>query len=166
MPHLRTARSRALQGVAAAFGAAPLLAAPAGVDDCRALVTYAGSGRDLVAALKFRNRRSVVPWLAERLAVEVADCHADVVTWAPTSPVRRRRRGFDQSELLAHRTARAAGLPLANCLARLPGPAQTGRTLADRQIGPRFDAAPWHREHRCAGARSRWSTTSSRRGRP
>ena len=125
---------------AAAFGDAPKLAAPAGLDACRALVTYAGSGRELVAALKFRNRRSVVPWLAERLAAEAVDCHADIVTWAPTSPIRRRRRGFDQSELLARRTARVAGLPLANCLVRLPGSAQTGRTLVDRRRGPRFDA--------------------------
>lgn len=122
------------------LGGAPAFAAPVGVDDCRALVAYAGDGRELVAALKFRNRRSVVPWLAERLAVEVIDGGAEVVTWAPTSPARRRRRGFDQSELLARHTARTAGVPLARCLVRLPGPPQTGRTLLDRRTGPRFDA--------------------------
>lgn len=125
---------------ARAFAGAPSLAAPAGVDACRALVSYSGRGRDLVAALKFRNRRSVVPWLAEQLAAEVLDCRAEVVTWAPTSAVRRRRRGFDQSELLARRTARAAAVPFADCLVRLPGPSQTGRSLADRRSGPRFDA--------------------------
>jgi ComF family protein len=125
---------------ARAFGGAPSLAAPAEVDACRALVAYAGRGRDLVAALKFRNRRSVVPWLAERLAAEVVDCGAEVVTWAPTSALRRRRRGFDQSELLARRTARAAAVPFANCLVRLPGPSQTGRTRLERQCGPTFDA--------------------------
>lgn len=123
-----------------AFGTVPVLAAPDGVDDCRALVAYAGVGRDLVAALKFRNRRSVVEWLAEQLAAEVVDCLADVITWAPTSPPRRRRRGFDQAELLARRTARVAAVPFATCLVRLPGPSQTGRSLADRRTGPRFDA--------------------------
>jgi competence protein ComFC len=62
----------------------------------------------------------------------------DVVTWAPTSKDRRRRRGFDQAELLARRVARELGLPSAALLRRAHGPPQTGRLAAERRVGPAF----------------------------
>jgi predicted amidophosphoribosyltransferase len=62
----------------------------------------------------------------------------DIVTWAPTTAVRRRQRGFDQAELLARAVARRLGLPCRSLLARRPGPPQTGRALAERRGGPGF----------------------------
>ncbi len=66
----------------------------------------------------------------------------DVVTWAPTTPERRRARGFDQAELLARRVASAMGRPCRPLLQRAPGPPQTGRSGAGRWDGPRMTAVP------------------------
>jgi predicted amidophosphoribosyltransferase len=62
----------------------------------------------------------------------------EAVTWIPTTAARRRRRGFDQGQLLARALALRLGLPCVRLLRRLPGPAQTGRSLAERQAGPRL----------------------------
>jgi predicted amidophosphoribosyltransferase len=65
----------------------------------------------------------------------------DVVTWAPTTPVRLRGRGFDQARLLARAVARRRGLPCRPLLRRWAGPAQTGRDAAARRAGPLFSAS-------------------------
>lgn len=49
-------------------------------------------------------------------------------------------RGFDHAELLAEVVARHLELPCEGTLRRLPGPPQTGRTLAERRHGPHFEA--------------------------
>lgn len=119
----------------------PPLPAPPGLDACLALLAYDGPGRDLVAALKFRNARSSVGWLAEGLAGLVrASCIPAplVVTWAPTSTPRRRARGFDQAELLARRVAARLDAPAAGVLRRGPGQPQTGRNRTERWVGPAF----------------------------
>jgi len=66
-------------------------------------VAYEGIARRLILNLKYRNRRQVVAVLAELLAQRI-DQYApsgasdfDLVTWAPTSTARVRRRGHDQS---------------------------------------------------------------------
>lgn len=119
---------------------APALTVPPGLDACRALTAYTGTGRELVVRLKFQDHRAVVPFAADRLAALLAGDRPDVVTWAPTSPSRRRQRGFDQAEVLARALARRLGVPVRRCLVRLPGPAQTGRHRDERITGPAFDA--------------------------
>jgi predicted amidophosphoribosyltransferase len=111
---------------------------PAGIDRCRSLLSYDGDGRELIARLKYRNARSALPWLATGMAALVASSPIDVVTWAPTSGDRRRRRGFDQAELLARATAGALGGRCRALLARGPGPPQTGRSREERWRGPTF----------------------------
>src|SRR4051812_15183015 len=74
----------------------PLLPAPPGVDRCWALLAYEGAGRELIARLKYRNQRACLPGLAAAAALLV-DEPVDLVTWAPTTAARRRRRGFDQA---------------------------------------------------------------------
>jgi predicted amidophosphoribosyltransferase len=65
-----------------------------------------------------------------------------VVTWAPTTPARRRRRGYDQAELLARAAAATLGVPCRNLLRRTDraGP-QTGRARAERLVAPAFATA-------------------------
>lgn len=73
----------------------------------------------------------------------------DVVTWAPTSPRRRRKRGYDQAELLARAVAWRLRLPCRELLRRVGVAAQTGRSRADRLgDGPRFVARPSRRWER------------------
>lgn len=125
---------------------APDLEPPAGLDRCWALLTYDGAARDLVAALKYRNHRDAVPVLAAALAVLAAPLArarpATVVTWAPTTESRRRRRGYDQAEVLARATAAELALVTTRLLVRLPGPPQTGRNRAGRRGGPAFTSEP------------------------
>lgn len=103
-----------------------------------AVIAYEGAGRALVTALKYRNGRVLVPALAAAMARLAAPTPVDVVTWAPTSAARRRRRGYDQAELLARAVARFLGVPCQRLLRRQPGPAQTGRRRAERLGGPAF----------------------------
>jgi len=101
---------------------------------------YDAEARQVVTALKNRGERFRTTVLADQLALLVPDIDGLVLTWAPTSSGRRRARGFDQAELLAHAVARRRGLRAAPLLRRLPGPAQAGRSLGDRQRNPHFEA--------------------------
>lgn len=115
---------------------------PAGLVGLVTLLRYDGPARALVARLKYGGQRQALAWLAEGLAQRVRDhgTSVEVVTWAPTTDRHRRQRGFDHAELLARRVARALGVPCRSLLRRLPGPAQTGRSAAERRgVGPRFD---------------------------
>lgn len=127
-------------GCAAELRPAPALPGLAGLDSCAALLTYAGAGRELVARLKYRNARGSVPFLARGMAA-IVPYQVDLVTWAPTTPARIRRRGFDQARLLALAVARQLGVPCRPVLRRRPGPAQTGRDALTRHSGPGFAGA-------------------------
>lgn len=111
---------------------------PPSLDDCRALLDYEGSAREVVARVKYRNHRASVAWLASGMASLFVTAEADVVTWAPTSTSRRHRRGFDQAEVLARRVAAAHGIGCRPLLTRLGGGAQTGLNAIERRNGPRF----------------------------
>ena len=118
---------------------------PAGVDWWVAAFAYEGAIREALARVKYRNARSAVPILAavlvRRLREESAGA-VDVVTWPPTTAVRRRQRGFDQAEHLARAVGRGLGVPVRPCLARSAGPSQTGRSAQERRRGPAFRARP------------------------
>ena len=99
-----------------------------------AAFAYAGAGRELLARLKYRNQRSSVRWLASAMVGALpAGLAVDAVTWAPTSPQRRRSRGFDQAELLARSLGREAALPVVGLLRRVD-------TLQDRLAGAAVNA--------------------------
>jgi len=138
-PRARREPGGVCRSCAGALGRPPGEPAPPGLERCRALTSYEGTGRLLVTRLKFHNRRSVVPFVATQLADQLVEDALDVVTWAPTAPHRRRQRGFDQAEVLARALARRLRIPARRCLIRLPGPAQTGRHRDERFRGPRFD---------------------------
>ena len=128
-------------GCAATLRPAPSLPPPAGVDACLALFAYEGPARPLVAGLKYRNHRDALAGLAAALAALLpVPPPVDVVTWAPTTPDRRRARGFDHAELLARAVARRVRAPCVGLLDRRPGPAQTGRSGAERRVGPSLRA--------------------------
>jgi len=113
-------------------------APPLGIDRWSAPLAYEGVARELVARVKYRNARAVVPWLATAMAATVDPSGRGVVTWAPTTRVRRHRRGFDPAEVLARAVARRLGVRCLGLLERLPGPAQTGLAAEARRRGPRF----------------------------
>ena len=114
----------------------PALPPPPGLDACHAAVGYRDGGRALVAALKFTGARGSLPWVATELAARIRAEGLDVVTWVPTTPAHRRRRGVDQAESVARTVAAHLHLPARALLRRLPGPLQAGRGAAERRIGP------------------------------
>jgi predicted amidophosphoribosyltransferase len=125
---------------------APAVPAPPQGDCCLALLAYAGPAREVVARLKYRNARASVGWLAAGMAALVDEPVA-MVTWAPTTPARRRERGFDQAELLARAVAKSMRRPARALLRRAAGPPQTGADAATRRA-----AQPGIRAtRRCAG---------------
>jgi ComF family protein len=127
----------------AALQPAPNLATPPGLDRLGAAFAYEGVAREVVARVKYRNARGAVPWLAGAMLDHLpGGWSADVVTWAPTTPRRRRERGFDHAELLARAVGRHAGVPVRGLLTRLPGSPQTGARRDERHAGPQFRARP------------------------
>lgn len=110
-----------------------------------AATEFSGLARDLVVGLKFRNRRHLARHLAEQLGRRLDPTAIDVITWAPTSRSRARRRGYDQAELLARALASQWRKPCRRMLYRSHGPAQTGRNRASRLLGPHFAPRPLRR---------------------
>ncbi len=116
---------------------APPLPPPPGVDEARALFLYDEVGAAVLGALKYRNAHRLVRLLGPRLA-GIAPPGLDAVTWAPATPANRRRRGYDQGELLARDLARRLGVSCGRLLARGRDLAQVSRGRADRAAGPRL----------------------------
>jgi len=108
-----------------------------GIASCRPAFVYDDGVRRLLLALKYRNRRDALAYLAAEIAA-VVDVEADIVTWVPTTAARRRARGFDQAELLARAVGRRTGVPVRSLLRRVDGQAQTGRDAQARRQGPEF----------------------------
>jgi predicted amidophosphoribosyltransferase len=117
---------------------------------------YEGDIRRRVVDMKYGGRRSFARELARQLADAVrddvkrtgVDGTIDVVTWAPTSSSRRRRRGFDQAAVIARHVARELGVPCQRLLVRESRAAQTGRSRVARLAGPRFRALRTRRPRR------------------
>jgi predicted amidophosphoribosyltransferase len=136
------ARAPLCRSCAAALRVAPAEAAPPGVDLWFAPFAYAGPARELVARLKYRGVRAVVPWLAAAMVDELRRVERipTTVTFAPTTPARRRARGFDAAELLARAVARRTRGRCAVLLVRRPGLPHTGLDAEARRRGPQFAA--------------------------
>ena len=84
---------------------------------------YDGGVREALLRYKFGGVSSYAPVLARLIAEEVGIAvgfgeilQPEVVTFVPISQKRRRKRGYDQSELLAKAVARELGLPLVKTL--------------------------------------------------
>jgi predicted amidophosphoribosyltransferase len=108
-----------------------------GVDELWAGWCHEGAAAELVRALKYGRVTAAVTPIADRMAL-VADGAqaADLVTWVPCSPTRRRERGFDPAELLARAVARRIRLRVRRLLLRLDDEPQTARTREGRLAGP------------------------------
>ncbi len=93
---------------------------PSGVRVCAAL-SYEGPARDLVHALKFRGAAGLAGTMAAFMVAAapagLLDAGCTLVP-VPLHPRRRRRRGFNQAELLASALAGRTGVAVSDCLAR------------------------------------------------
>lgn len=113
---------------------------PIGLATVDGLVSYEGTGREIILGLKYHNQRVALTRIARAMAALVRHLDIDTVTWPPTSTVRRRARGYDQAELLARAVARSLHVPTRRLLERGSQRSQTGLGRADRLVGPRFRA--------------------------
>lgn len=101
---------------------------------------YEGDVREAVLALKYSRDKTSARWIACHLAQVVIDTGVPVavVTWIPTTSRRRRRRGFDHSQLIARHVARRLGVPVLALLRRRDRVAQTGLDRRHRLRAPQF----------------------------
>jgi predicted amidophosphoribosyltransferase len=97
--------------------------------DARAAGAYAGSLREAIVAMK-RGERDQLGALAPLLARELGSL-TDPLVPLPTSPRRRRARGFDQAVELAARAAAINGITVCELLEKR-GAAQHGRSRSGR----------------------------------
>ena len=116
---------------------------PAGVAGLAVLFEYSGQQRELILGLKRTKGVASIPELADALADALHRTEwrgvPTCVTWVPTTPARRRARGYDQSRLLAKAVARRLRLPCRRLLTR-SGHAQQGLDAVARRGAPELSA--------------------------
>ena len=108
---------------------------------CRALFVYTEVSSRLVLTLKYQRDLKLVRWLAPQLAGLIPKeqphkAQAVCVTWIPAAAKNKRRRGYDQAELLARAVAQIADLPCRKLLKRARDLPQGDRDLKGRLQGP------------------------------
>jgi predicted amidophosphoribosyltransferase len=103
---------------------------------------YDGLVSRIVLAAKNGGRHDVLRVMVEAMAVSLPmSLDVDVVTWVPASRGRRRRRGYDQGEILARGVARRLGVRARPLLRRGRGETQANLGRVDRLVGPSVTAA-------------------------
>jgi ComF family protein len=87
---------------------------PLAVDTIRAPFLFEGPIREAVHRLKYRGQRAAATQLAQLMAESAARSVAsvDVITPVPLHPSRLRKRGYNQSFLLARELGKILGLPV------------------------------------------------------
>jgi len=114
---------------------------PRPVDAARAPFLYGGAVARAIRGLKFSGWRALAPHLAGGMAASLDPALRDgveAVCWVPLSARRRRRRGFDQAELLARRLGSRLSLPVEGLVRRRQDTReQARRGGAERRVAPR-----------------------------
>lgn len=109
----------------------------AGFGRCAVPLRYEGAVREAILRFKFRGVQSAAVGFGAvlaRCAAEELGGTFDVVTWAPVSDRRRKRRGYDQARLLAEETAKAwDAKPVAMLRKRVDNPPQSGLDASARR---------------------------------
>ncbi len=72
---------------------------------------YEGGFRKALYRFKFQGQRALAKPLGRLMAQAAAGEKFDGVTWTPMTAKKKRKRGYDQSQLLAKETAKALQLP-------------------------------------------------------
>ena len=121
----------------------------------KVIVAYAYSAviRKVILGFKYRNQRSSLRFLGDalvdRLVVEKSRslCKIDLITWAPTTDLRKIERGHDHAELIARYVAKQLQISCRKVLTRLSDHPQTGKSRDARLVGPVFTAQKLNAEH-------------------
>lgn len=87
--------------------------------ECVSALYYEGAVREAIHRYKFEGAQAYAPAFGELLAAciyEDLEGEYDILSWVPLDPGRRRKRGYDQAELLARRVGELTGIPAAPLL--------------------------------------------------
>lgn len=98
-------------------------------DFCVSPLYYEGDVRESIRRFKFAGCSGYAGTYAHFLAACIksnADGEYDLITWAPLSSKRLRKRGYDQTKLIAEQVARELGSSAVNTLKKREVPAQSG----------------------------------------
>ena len=100
------------------------------LDSFTAVWYYKGNVRNAILRLKFHGARFLAVPLGRSLAMKLYETHPegfDYLTWVPVSARRKRKRGYDQAELLAKAVGEELGMKPVPLLKKLrDNPAQSG----------------------------------------
>ena len=110
----------------------------AGCDLCLSPLHYRDGVRRAVHRYKFKGGAGLAGLYGELMAQCLSDRRdgtINLMTWVPLHPKRKKRRGYDQAELLARRTAELRGIPAVSTLEKIrhTGVQSRQRTEADRR---------------------------------
>lgn len=99
---------------------------------------YEDDVRKSIQRFKFGNARSYANVYARLLALQLQDAFPydfDILTWVPVSRLRKLKRGYDQTELIAKALAKELGMPATPVLKKIRHtPPQSGiRNAAQRR---------------------------------
>ena len=93
-----------------------------GCDACLSPLWYRDGPRNGMRRYKFQGGQEHARLFGGLMAQCLRDRwagEADLVTWAPLHPRRKRERGYDQAELLARRVGELCGLPVESTLEKV-----------------------------------------------
>ena len=106
-------------------------------DGCFSPLAYRDRVRDGVHHFKFEGSRACAEPFGELMAQCLQDHlpeEVDAITWAPLNRKRKRKRGFDQAELLARAVGRRQNLPVISVLRKVHNTQpQSALTQADQR---------------------------------
>ena len=109
-----------------------------GCEVCLSPLHYRDGVRGAVHRCKFKGGADLAGLFGEMMARCLSGCRdgaGDLVTWVPLHPKRRKRRGYDQAELLARRVSELCAVPAVSTLekVRVTGVQSQQSTEADRR---------------------------------
>ena len=90
---------------------------PEGIEYVHAAYPYDGEAKALIRRLKFDSIRAAAVPLAEEMAYLDAG-EEELIVPVPADKLRRKKRGFNQSTLLAEHMAKTLGMPMREALVR------------------------------------------------
>ena len=121
---------------------------------CLSVLPYEGAYRESIVRFKFGGRQfyadTYAMWLAALIRSELDGCF-DVMTWLPVSRKRKRKRGYDQAELLCRGAARCLGAEVVSLLhkTRDNPPQSAMKNAEERKSNVRNVFAVSHPEQIC-----------------
>lgn len=105
-----------------------------GCDACLSPLWYRDGTREGMHRYKFGGGQGHAKLFGQLMAQCLGDRwekSIDLITWAPLHPKRRKKRGYDQAELLARRVGELTGLPVVCALEKVRATATQSQTGED-----------------------------------